>query len=124
MSLHFRYRMDFIAGRNASFTGKVIEESFGYTDPSTYVEAVAHDIKFGASASVSINFGGLTVAKAILITGPLKMKVLLDGGANEWVLDTGENSEALMFFKGSATALKLINRQATSGIVSVRLLGR
>ena len=124
MSLHFRYRMEFIAGRNAAFTGKVIDESFAYTDPSTYVEAVAHDIKFTASASTTINFGGISVARAILIKGPLKMKVLLDGGANQWVMDTGENSEAIMFFKSSASALKLINMQANSGIVTVRILGR
>ena len=47
----------------------------------------------------------------------------LDSGANEWVMDTGENSEAFMMFKGSATALKLINMQRNSGIVAVRLLG-
>ena len=125
MALTTRYRLQNLTARSNTLADKMQDETSAYTDSTTGTEWVSHEIKMagGASSSTAINFGGVTVARTLLVRSPVNLRLKFNGGANQIPLRTLSDSQAILYMTCSATSLTVVKTPAASAQISIRILG-
>ena len=125
MALTTRYRLQTLTARSNTLADKMQDETFAYTDSTTGTEWVSHEIKMagGASSSKAINFGGVTVARTLLVRSPVNLRLLFNSGTTQIPMRVLTDSVAVLYMHCSATALTVIKTPAASALISVRILG-
>lgn len=125
MAYPFRARLEIESASDTTFSDKVTKDGFTIYDSTTALETVSHEQKFATSvtSSASINFGGVAVARAVLVRSPVKFGVKFNGATTDIPARTLLGSAAALFMTGSITSLTVVKRAAASVVVSVRLWG-